>query len=220
MYNKLTNAQEQELLSKPETGMGYQIIEANDALTYAQRKMIVLNAQIAVDRGMNEAADIKTVINKGIFFAKASAELIVLKNIRVLNESEFRGTVNEPKGEKEKGAIDNPKEKANGYEVFVRLSAFDDDTRVDKVNKRLLPGSFSTTEEDYKECKAKNDEPIERYALPGNDKIEWAFYIVPTRMDTLQRGTVQPANGRKGGGKEIYFENGTSIGTFVKQTHY
>jgi hypothetical protein len=31
---------------------------------------------------------------------------------------------------------------------------------------------------------------------------------------------VQPAYGKRGGGKEAYFANGTASGTFIKQTPY
>lgn len=81
-------------------------------------------------------------------------------------------------------------------------------------------GSYTTTMEDYIKCKAINDSPVERYALPYNDEIKFAFHIQPKKTDTLQRGTVQPANGKRGGGKEAYFANGTAAGTFLKQTSY
>jgi hypothetical protein len=143
-----------------------------------------------------------------------------LNSITVLNEKQIRNQVNESKNEKEKGALDNPKEYANGEEIFVRLSAFDDDKRIDKINKCLRPGSFTTTEDDYIVCKYMDDDPIERYALPNNDEIKFAFYIQPIKSDTLQRGRVQPANGKRGGGKEAYFANGTAKGTFKNQTPY
>lgn len=104
--------------------------------------------------------------------------------------------------------------------MFVRLSAFDDDKRVDKINNRLRPGSFTTTFRDYETCRGLNDDPVERYALPNNDEIKFVFYIQPVAKDTLQRGRVQPANGKRGGGKEVYFANGTAIGTFKLQTAY
>jgi hypothetical protein len=84
----------------------------------------------------------------------------------------------------------------------------------------LRPGSYTTTMDDYLKCEATNDDPIERYALPGNEKIKFAFHIQPINVDTLQRGNVQNVNGKRGGGKEAYFANGTSNGTFLKQTPY
>lgn len=40
------------------------------------------------------------------------------------------------------------------------------------------------------------------------------------KTDKLQRGTVQPANEKRGGGKEVYFADGTTLGTFKEQTPY
>lgn len=62
--------------------------------------------------------------------------------------------------------------------------------------------------------------PVDWYALPNNDEIKFAFYIQPLISDTLQRGRVQPAYGKGGGGKEVYFAKGTAKGTFKKQTPY
>ena len=48
------------------------------------------------------------------------------------------------------GATDSKAEYSNGQEVFVRLSAFEDDKRIDFVEKKLRDGSYTTTEQDYK----------------------------------------------------------------------
>ena len=103
---------------------------------------------------------------------------------------------------------------------FVRLSTYDDDIRIDKVNNCLLSGSFTTTQKDYEKCVNEKDAPLERYALPNEEKVEWAFHILPASKDGFQPGTVAACFGRRGGGEECYFENGTSVGTFMKQTKY
>jgi len=220
MYFKLSRSQEIDLLNQPETGMGYQIVEANKAGNYTREKYLVLNSELVIE--MNGFEDYMThlVINEGIFSIKARAEAITLNSITVLNEKQYRNKASEPKSENEKGAIDNPVENASGAEIFVRLSAFDDDKRVDKINKCLRPGSFTTTQNDYILCKYTDDDPVERYALPSSDKIRFAFYIKPEKSDTLQRGRVQPTNGKRGGGQETYFGKGTMPGTFLKQTPY
>jgi hypothetical protein len=220
MYFKLSKSQEIDLLNQPETGMGYQVVEANKTGSYNREKFLILNSEVVIEMNGYEDGYIRKVINEGIFTIKSSASFITLNSITVLNEKQIRNQVNESKNEKEKGALDNPKEYANGEEIFVRLSAFDDDKRIDKINKCLRPGSFTTTEDDYIVCKYMDDDPIERYALPNNDEIKFAFYIQPIKSDTLQRGRVQPANGKRGGGKEAYFANGTAKGTFKNQTPY
>lgn len=220
MLFKLTTEQENDLLKQPETGMGYQVVEARKEGNYIREKFLVLNSQVAVEMNAYTSDNVRQVVNEGIYAFKAKANLITLNAMSVLNEIEFRHVVNETKEEHEKGAIDNPIEKANGIEFFVRLSAFEDDKRIDKKNGCLRPGSFTTTTDDYLKCKAINDDPIERYALPSNDKIKYAFHIQPLTSDTLQRGKIQPVNGKRGGGKEVYFENGTAAGTFKTQTPY
>lgn len=220
MYFKLNTEQERVLLSKPETGMGYQVVEACKAGNYSLEKFLVLNSELVIEMNGYEADHVRKIINEGTYSVKASASYITLNSISVLSEKQFRDIVNVSKSENERGAIDNPVENANGIEVFVRLSAFDNDRRIDKINRCLRPGSFTTTMEDYLICKYLNDDPVERYALPNNDKIRFAFHIKPVRTDTLQRGRVQPAYNKRGGGKEAYFANGTANGTFIEQTSY
>lgn len=220
MFFKLSRSQEIDLLNQPETGMGYQIVEATIDGNYSREKFLVLNSEVVIEMDGLEDYITRIVIYEGIFSIKAKADLITLNSIKVLNEKQFRNQVNESKNENEKGALDNKVENANGEEIFVRLSAFDDDKRIDKINNCLRPGSFTTTEDDYIICKYIEDNPVERYALPNNDEIKFAFYIRPLKSDTLQRGRVQPANGKRGGGKEAYFEKGTANGTFFKQTKY
>ena len=220
MLFKLSTAQETDLLNQPETGMGYQVVEASKVGNYLQEKYLVLNSEIVIEINASTHENVRKVINQGIVAFKASASTITFHAIHVLNEKQFRNSVSEPNTENQKGATDNPVKNATGDEVFIRLSAFDNDRRVDKVNKCLRPGAFTTTMDDYLNCKSTSDDPVERYALPNNDEIKFAFHIQPLKSDTLQQGTVQPANNKRGGGKEVYFANGTAAATFIKQTAY
>lgn len=220
MYFKIKAFQENELLKLPETGMGYQIVEARKEGNYTREQFLVLNSEVVIEMNKFTTDNVRMIINEGVDSIKTKANFIVLNAISVLNESQYRSVVKEPKNEKERGAIENPVEQAYGEELLVQLSAFDNDRRVDKKNKCLLPGSFTTTLHDASYCKFTNKDPVEYYALPNDDKVKFAFHIKPVKTDTLQRGTVQPANDKLGGGKECYFANGTSNGTFLKQTPY
>lgn len=213
----------EKLLSLPETGMGYQIIKANTRINYSfkENRYIACNAQSLIPlREINKPSSfIKSHLleSQDIEIDPSSITLIEKNypNIRKSIASSYYLPEN-----KERGAKDNPIECANGKEVFVRLSAFKIDRRIDFVRKRLRPGSFTTTCNDYKDCLRTNDNPINRYALPNSDKIEWAFYIQPEKYDILQRGIVQPVNNREGGGKEAYFKAGTSDYTFFARREY
>lgn len=132
-------------------------------------------------------------MNNVICAAKLDILTISLNIRSVLNKIPSAHILSEPT-DRAKGAIDNPVTRANGTDMFVRLSAFDNDKRIDKIGGRLLPGSFATTDSDLQNCRNYKYDPIEWYALPSNDEIKWEFYIQPLKTDTLQRGVVQPAN--------------------------
>ena len=49
MYFKLSALQEKDLLNQPETGMGYQIVEASKAGSYTREKFLVLNSEVVIE---------------------------------------------------------------------------------------------------------------------------------------------------------------------------
>jgi hypothetical protein len=61
---------------------------------------------------------------------------------------------------------------------------------------------------------------VDRYALPNDDTIKYSFTIIPENIDKLQRGIVQPAFEKLGGGIEAYFDKGTSNGTYKGKSKY
>lgn len=229
MIYKAYDSDTQKLLSLPETGMGYQVIEAKKPLGYRE-KFVVFNAQLIVDLD-SRFLEFKTkIFSQGFskilneaekFTAPTESIALVPKSLilepRFLSETKVRNQKRHSGG---RGATDNAKEPANGNEMFVRISAFENDKRIDFVNKKLLDGSFTTTFNDYADCVNTKDDPIDRYALPNNDEIKWAFYIKAKSGDQLQRGIVQPAFNHDGGGIECYFDKGTSINTLQDQREY
>lgn len=219
MFYKLKESEEIQLLNLPETGMGYQIIVAREEKKYETRRFVVLNSELIVESYRAEEY-LQQILTEGIAKFKAQAEVLNLKNIVVLNKFEAFGKVNEDKPAIIKGAKDSPETRANGVEVFVRLSPFYYDKRIDRVKKCLHPQSFATTFIDYDTCRKQKIDPIERLALPSEELINWVFHIRPTISDIIQRGIVQPANGHRGGGAEAYFKNGTSPSTFFGETKY
>ena len=49
MYFKLSAQQENELLNLPETGMGYQVVEASKQGYYSREKYLVLNSEVIIE---------------------------------------------------------------------------------------------------------------------------------------------------------------------------
>jgi len=232
MVYKLYSIDSTALLQKPETGMGYQIVEATTYSSSQVKRYVIYNSELAVDLDSEFKSFKGRIIKEGFSSIVIRSDKInfVTNSLRVLNKTDvpeikalgFSETkkANTKRHSGGKGAKDGPKENANGTEVFVRLSAYEDDKRIDFVNKKLKPGSYTTTEQDYKDCVSTSDDPVDRYALPNDETIKWTFYVKPKTNDALQRGIVQPAFDHEGGGIEVYFENGTSNDTYYQKKPY
>ncbi len=218
----------QSLLSLPESGMGYQIIDAKRQGRYTTDRFIIYNSELIIDYDSNFGSYKKQVVNesyakmfsKSEFIALESPTLVrrsVLSNIRIFSESNMNTKGRHSGGT---GAVDNAPIYSNGTDLFVRLSAYADDKRVDFVKMRLRDGTYTTTEADYLSCKRHNDDPVDRYALPNDETIKWAFFVKPKSYDKYRPGIVQPANNHNGGGIEALFDNGTSDGTYLERKPY
>lgn len=240
MIYKGYSSDTQKLLSLPETGMGYQIVEAKVIGRSYKDKFIVYNSELFVDLDTRFSSYKKQILQKSFSAVLNEARTILIetssisplskKDIAPLTKSVFAQTRLLSESEKRNkhryqggsGAKDNPKQKANGRDIFVRLSVYEDDHRIDFVNKKLKDGAYTTTERDYLDCVGNNDDPVDRYALPYEDgeTVNWAFYIKPKEGDIFQQGIVQPAFERQGGGIEAYFEYGTSNNTYLERRPY
>ena len=220
MLYKATLENQSTLLSMPESGIGYQLITARFALEYRSRKFIVLNSEIIIEHNETERLYFNQIAREGWEEIKAASKEQSLLNIELKSKNEYFNLVSEDDATRKKGARENPVQNANGWMAYVRLSAFYDDKRIDRSNKCLRPGSYTTTIDDYLTCTINKYNPIDRYAIPNDDPIKWAFNIVPEIKDTFQQGIVQPDFGKKGGGVECYFEKGTSFGTFTSEAEF
>jgi len=218
----------QTLLNKPESGMGYQIIEAQRPDRQRREMFVVYNSEIVVE--MEDDFDFyKKYQPQESMVAEEQApynQLISLSDIDVIKPSRentrltAEGFSAKGRHTNGKAALDSALVPAGGKDTFIRLSAYYNDRRIDTVHKKLRPGSYTTTLADYLQCKKQKDDPVDRYALPNAQAIAWAFYIEPKTGDTYQKGIVQPANGHAGGGEEAFFAQGTSDNTFLKTTIY
>ena len=74
MYFKLSALQEKDLLNQPETGMGYQIVEASKAGSYTREKFLVLNSEVVIEMNGYEGNNVRKIINEGIFSIKVNAK--------------------------------------------------------------------------------------------------------------------------------------------------
>lgn len=237
MIFKLSAESASYLSTQPETGMGYQVFLAKDSEKGIRLPYIVYNAKIAIPFDHNfesnknnfentysdQVFNTLEIINFDLssFHFLSKKQIVDFQIVTNRQFFQFRALREEKISyQEDTGAKDADETVVKGYEMLVRVSAFKNDIRVDEKLKLLKPGSYATTYFDYFTCVNCNLDPVDRYALPNNLKTEWAFYIQPSRKDFYKEGVVMPNFGRKGGGKEVYFEKGTSINSLIDTRPY
>jgi hypothetical protein len=202
-----------ELLLQPESGMGYQLVEAT-AFNGRIQRGVAYNAELLLfeeePRRMFRTTAFAQLLNE----AKSSTEI---KSVRVVTHMAstssafaFRETATSYV-RKAPPAKDAPIEKTKEKEVFKRFTAYENDRRI-KPDGSLLPGTYATTEEDAKNVRT-GKEAVARYALPNPKPASNVFTIKPHKDTLIQRGIVEPANDQPGGGVEVIFTDGTQPGT-------
>lgn len=208
----LSESQRDCLVRERETGMGYQLVEAEVDGTWQQG--MVLNGELLVLGAGGE--DYPQVVQEvaAHLGSEALARMEEPVPLRLLYaaphlkpESQVAISAGRPNA-----AIESPQEKTEHGQAFVRFSAFKHDFRI-TPERGLVSGSFTTTIEDARGCLEEGDEIVARYALPNPELPRFAFRVEPPGGTPLQRGTVQPAFNQPGGGVEAYFCTGTAPGT-------
>lgn len=96
-------------------------------------------------------------------------------------------------------------------DVFFRFSSFPDDRRI-LPDGSVAPRSYATSATD-KQVVPNGLAAVGRYALPSRISARYCFRITPEPGTTIFYGTVTPNWGLAGGGVEVYFPDGTSVGT-------
>lgn len=210
---RLSEGEIGSLLRQPESGMGYQVV---DALTTDSRtkRGIVYNAEL-LTLDENRLSDRMIMLTKTVSEAlrTASSTAGEFRALTVVHDA--RTTRLAKQESKTAGGADTAAEqKTKDGDAFYRFSAFANDRRVTAENG-LLPGTYATTKEDGDKVKTGRD-AVERYALPNDDPASYRFTIKPLKDTTVQKGIVQPANNHQGGGVEVIFTTGTTKNTVTQ----
>jgi len=206
---RLTDSNTRALLAQPESGMGYQVVEATLSDNKTKRG-VAYNAELLFFEEEPRRIMLSTPYLRLLESARSAAGEI--KSLRVISRAIVTTlSAREPSGaavQKKAGpAKDGPKEKTKADEVFKRFSAYPNDRRV-ASDGSLLSGTYATTEEDAKNVKTGKD-AVARYALPNPAPASNVFTVRPNKDTDIQRGIVEPAFGQPGGGVEVIFTNGT-----------
>jgi hypothetical protein len=206
------------LLRKAESGMGYQVVDAQ-TMDYRTRRGVVFNAELLTfdEDEHSDRLKLSKSYTEALRSAKNTAgqfrSLVVVPDSRttVLSKrNTSRPSTGEQKAMEVERALQDASVTKEG-DVFYRFSAFENDRRV-TPEKRLLPGTYATTKEDGDKVKT-GKEAVERYALPNPGPASYRFTIKPKKDTKLKGGIVQPANGHHGGGVEVIFTEGTQKDT-------
>jgi hypothetical protein len=152
MIYKLSFEQQSQLKYLPESGMGYQIIKAKYTGEYRVKEFIAFNAELIVEQDKNIKTNLDRIAQMGFKSVTNEASIKMLSDSVLVSKSAYFNAVREPAQAKSTGAKDGPLVQPNGADYYVRLSAYQDDKRIDKINKCLLPGSYTTTFKDYVNC--------------------------------------------------------------------
>ena len=217
MYH-LSYDETHSILRKPESGMGYQVVDVQ-MMDYRTKRGVVFNAEL-LTLDEDERSD-RLMLSKSYTEALRTAKntagqfrsLVVVQDSRttVLSKRNTSPPLTEEQQAREvERALQNAGVTKEG-DVFCRFSAFENDRRI-TPDKCLLPGTYATTKEDGDKVKT-GKEAVERYALPNPDPASYRFTIKPKKDTMLKGGIVQPANGHQGGGVEVIFTEGTQKDT-------
>ena len=217
---KLLDHQIKTMLSQPETGMGYQLVEVDmvSGLSRQTKGGTVLNGELLLfaDEPRN-----RLVASHEVLMESASIERAhEIRSIRVVSpHPQLVGGHTYPVSEKaatgQPATEGNPRLTERG-DRFLRFCAYRRDRRITSDNG-LVPGTYATTRADGLKVKT-GEEAVERYALPNPKPANHRFSIDPHKDTVYHQGIVQPAYGHQGGGVEVFFDDGTQPNTVWLET--
>lgn len=207
------------LVNLPETGMGFQLVEA--VVLGMTKPLLVLNADHAIDIaeiGLEFGDDPSVILRNGLRIIDTMNSGIVQTMFAAPQPHSFKllgSRISLPQ-------IANPI--AGGVlmvalpsslvkhvslpanRVFHRFSAFNPDRRVDPKSGSLLPGTYVAPESEIPFVPT-GFTAVGRFALPNNLPASHHYVVEAPAGTSVDFGTVAPAFGQAGGGVEAYFKN-------------
>lgn len=207
MIRQVSEELRKSLLSQQESGMGYQLVEA-EYVNGTRDQLLALNASFLANNWSEVRKAVtghRSLVEMQLKTAAAEATLQNPPAIRSLRVTKAASAVREATNRGPASEASDTPTKAG--DEFRRFSAFENDRRITE-NGGLLPGTYSTTSEDGDRVKT-GEQAVQRYALPNPTPACYEFVIRPPATTTIKQGTAQPAYGQPGGGVEVIFVNGS-----------
>jgi hypothetical protein len=208
----------QDLINLPETGMGFQIVEAR--IWGATKPLLVFNASEAIDisqLGLEMGQEPDAVLKNGLRIINAMQTGIVqtmimapgptgfnLLNSRIPLVAAAAAAAKGPVAALPSSLVKTVTLTAN--RVFHRFSAYNPDRRVNPTTGNFVAGTYAAPASEVPYVPT-GFVAVGRFALPLNLPASHHYEVEAPVGTLVHFGTVAPAFGQAGGGVEAFFPN-------------
>lgn len=203
MIYKLGKNTTSKLLALPESGIGYQIVNAKIMGNSEEKCYVVFNSEIAIKYDEKLERYSNTLIGKGYN--------LLLRVLQTIEFDEFylvkRDENNYKTWNRSAINIEENIHKIEPHDIYIRPSVYERDNRLDLNKKVLFPGSYVTTLESYTDCHIMREDPFEKYSLPVQQEFVKVYYIKHTGEKNITNGIFEGSFGKKGGGIKLSFND-------------
>lgn len=212
MFN-LNESAINELLNLPETGMGFQFVEAT--FWGDSKQLLIFNSEHAVDiteLNLSTTEEIYELLQNerkiisyldfkhNLLFSAPEAHSFKLISTRIGSPSTATG---KPIAATPSTLVKHVNLAKN--RKFFRFSAFNPDRRVDPITGDFRAGTYATVESEVPFVPT-GFVAVGRFALPNNIPASYRYSIEAPKSTPVSFGTVAPAFSQAGGGVEAYFD--------------
>jgi len=210
----------QSLLDLPETGMGFQIVEA--VIWGSATPLLVFNSERAVDLsavGLAPGDDPTVILRNGLRVIEALKGDVIQTIVAAPGPHSFRlmssriATMAAAVPPMLAGALTTALPSSLVKHVtlaaprlFYRYSAFNPDRRVDPATGDFRAGTYAAPQSEVPFVPT-GFVAVGRFALPLTLPASYRYEIEAPTGTSVDFGTVAPAYGQAGGGVEAYFAN-------------
>lgn len=207
MPYKLDSEQIRELIAQPETGMGYQYVEAT-MNNPSYLRGVVLNAELFIPENKIEKIMGKNFLTYSKILEEAERPGYIRK-LKVISRGSLRlGETTRFFAKSNRSAASEATTLGTeANKIFKRFSPYRNDRRVE-TDGSLQAGSYATTDTDANNVRTGTEAAL-RYALPSDEPAIYVFTIAPPEKTPIRVGIVEPANDKPGGGVEVLFVSGS-----------
>jgi hypothetical protein len=189
MLFKLSVKNKVELLKLPESGFGYQVIQAYLNGSNELRKYVVFNAEILVEYNNDLDFYTNTLIGYCYQMLISSLAEVELSGIELVETEELNS-----------GLIDSYHAKKEI--LFVRPTIYQNDNRIDETNNCIIPGSCLTTYKNFSIYNDKGNGAFKAFTLPQLEEIRRIYYFKIPYCYAKYAGIISSNFGKAGGGEK------------------